>query len=972
MAKSKPKSKAAAKTKPKSVIEQASKAKEAKLPKDRLLTKLTMLFFDRPVITAILWIALILFGALSYTTLLRREGFPSVNIPFSFVNGTYFVNDPVKVDKEVAKPISDVALKQEDVKLVQTQSSDNFFIINIQFKDGVDAKEATSELQAAVKEEIKLPASANVSFSVPYFGATGGDEKKIDAALSFFDEESKAPTAVTAAKAEEAAKWLRDQKLSYVKDVFVKNPYQQAVDPATGQPVTVQQTFDRFGIRQDNQNKFYDSVLIGVTAVDGVDVIKLDTQLREAIQKLNQQPQFGNFETEVSASFAPQIKENIAELQKVLLEGLLAVLIVGSIVIAIRASLITVVSMITVLLISLGFLYLIGYSLNVITLFALILGLALIVDDTIIMVEAIDAARRRQKTARAAVKEATTRISRAMLAATLTASLSFAPLLFVGGILGAFIRAIPVTIIASLLISLLVALIFIPFMSRFVLLGKKQMGKKGIDEPAAGVEAKIAAFISAPMLWARNSKKRLFGVGITAMVFGFAFIFAGGFISTKVVFNIFPPTKDTNGLVMMMRFAPGTTITQAEDIAAEADKLASSVIGENFVQNSYYNTGSAQSASNSIEIISYSKREVTSPELVKQLQDKFKDFDKAQVIVGQSDVGPPSSSFIVEIDATDREKALKAAEALAKYMNSATLTRVSGKTAHFTNITISNASQIERSDGKAVITVSSGFDGDDTTTLVTLAQDSVKNEFNAAKLKQLGLKSDAVSFNLGQEEDNQDSFKTLALAFPILLIVMFVFLVIEFKSFLQPLLIFMAIPFSLFGVMLGLYLTKNAISFFTMLGFFALLGLSIKNTILLVDYANQSRRSGMGAIDAAHAALAERFRPLFATSVTAVVSLIPLALSSPFWEGLAVVLIFGLLSSTFLVVTVFPYYYLGAEYLRLHIRARDFFVWFAVTLVVTIIVAKLFGGIASIIFPLSILLVIFQAISKRILSARTR
>ncbi len=102
-----------------------------------------------------------------------------------------------------------------------------------------------------------------------------------------------------------------------------------------------------------------------------------------------------------------------------------------------------------------------------------------------------------------------------------------------------------------------------------------------------------------------------------------------------------------------------------------------------------------------------------------------------------------------------------------------------------------------------------------------------------------------------------------------------------------------------------------------MLGFFALIGLSIKNTILLTDFANQSRREGMNPVDAIHAALGERFRPLIATSLTAVVSLIPLAITSPFWEGLAVVLIFGLLSSTLLVVTVFPYYYLGAEFLRI-------------------------------------------------------
>ena len=224
-----------------------------------------------------------------------------------------------------------------------------------------------------------------------------------------------------------------------------------------------------------------------------------------------------------------------------------------------------------------------------------------------------------------------------------------------------------------------------------------------------------------------------------------------------------------------------------------------------------------------------------------------------------------------------------------------------------------------------------------------------------------GLSAEALQVDLGQEEENQESFATLALAFPILLGVMFILLAIQFKSLLQPLLIFMAIPFSLFGIALGLDLTENAFSFFAMLGFFALLGLSIKNTILLTDYANQARRSGMSVVDAAAEALKERFRPLFATSVTAVVSLIPLALTSPFWEGLSVVLIFGLLSSTFLVVTVFPYYYLGAEFLRLHIKPWHFFVWLIITAAVAVAVGQLFGtGWALLVVPLSLLAIFFQ------------
>ncbi len=926
-----------------------------------MLPKLTTAFFDRPRFTALIWVALVLFGTVSYTTLLRREGFPSVNIPVAIVNGTYFANDPAKVDSAVAKPISDLALKQKDVKTVQTQSADNFFTVQIQFKDGVDAASAAKTLQSQVNSSGHIPKTAQVQYNVPYFGATGGDIQPIDEAISFYKLSGPISTAQLTTKADQAAQFLKDQHLSLVKSVFVKVPFDDVTNPATGKKVKVQKSFDRYGNRVNDQTMFYNSVIIGMQKAKGVDVIKLDKQVREALTKLDQDPKFSGYKAEVSASFAPQIKDNLSELQRVLLEGLLAVLVIGSIVIAIRASLITVLSMVTVLVSTIGLLYLVGYSLNVITLFALILGLALIVDDTIIMTEAIDAARRHETDPRKAVKDATRKISRAMVAATATASLSFAPLLFVGGILGSFIRAIPITIISSLIISLFVALVFIPFFARFLLLGKNQMGTRGVKEVAAGFEAKIAAFVARPMLWARNSKQRLFSVGITAIIIGFGFTFAGLTIAKDVVFNIFPPTKDTNGIVLSVNFPPNTTISKAETISANIDKLAASTIGPNFVQSSYYDSGTAQNGIEQIQIISYNKRAITSPQIVKQLDTRFKNFKDAQVVVGQNDIGPPSASFIIQLDATNRKAAFRAANDLSAYLSKTELKRINGKTAKFINITISSSNQYIRTGGKPIITISTGFNGDDTTTLVTLGKDAVNKEFNGNKLKSYGLSSNALSFDLGQESDNQNSFKTLALAFPVLLVVIFILLAFEFKSFLQPLLIFMAIPFSLFGIMLGLRITHNAISFFTMLGFFALIGLSIKNTILLTDFANQARRSGLGAIDAAHAALEERFRPLFATSMTAVVSLIPLALTSPFWQGLAVVLIFGLLSSTFLVITVFPYYYLGAEYLRLHIAPKDFFIWLAITVAVVVAVSKASSiGLGLLMIPLSIVLVILQ------------
>lgn len=923
-------------------------SKKAAEPSDKFLPRLAMVLFGRPKTVLFVWLAILIFGAASYTTFLRREGFPSINIPVAVVTATYVGSDASQIDASVAKPISEIAMKQEGVSTVQSQSNSNFATISVQYEESVNGQEATKKLEAAVKQSGKVPSDVSLKYSVPYFGATGGSLEKIDAAVAFYQTPSTTDTKALVAKADAAVKYLNENKPALVQEFFVQQPFDNAQDPATGQKQQIQRSFDQFGVREDGRTDFYNSVVIGVTAIDDVDVIKLDKQLEDVFTQLESQDDFKGYHAEISASFAPAIEDSISELQRVLIEGLLAVLIVGSIVIAVRASLITVISMITVIAATLGLLFVLGYTLNVITLFALILGLSLIVDDTIIMVEAIDAARRKTKSPREAVKQAVRKISRAMIAATSTAALSFLPLAFVSGVLGTFIRAIPITIISALAISLIVALVFIPLFAKFLLLGKKQMGDDGVKEVAAGVEEKIAKTLTWPMQWARHSMKRLWIVGMTAVFIGVLFIGAAGALFGQVTFNLFPPSKDTNAISVNMTMPVGTTIDQAQQIAFQADKIVGESLGGDFKIASYYGAASAQNASLYIDLTPYTERDPTAKQLVDSLQSRLsKDLPTVVTQVAQVDVGPPASAFNIQIQTENREAGYELANDVAAYLRSAELVRANGSKAEFTSVNVSTESTIVRSKAKQVIQVRSGFNADDTTTLVTLAQDAVKKEFNESKIASYGLSKDAINFDLGQEGENQESFQGLLLAFPIVMLVIFLLLVLEFRSLLQPLLIFMAIPFSLFGIVAGLYLTNNAFSFFCAMGFFALIGLSIKNTILLIDYANQARRSGLGAIDAATAALEERFRPLIATSLTAVFSLIPLALISPFWQGLAVVLIGGLLSSTFLVVTVFPYYYLGGEYLRARVSRKAALLWLGSIVLVAVAVSRIAPGAAA-------------------------
>lgn len=878
------------------------------------LQKFSLYFFQRPRKTALIFLVVVLFGLASYTTLLKREGFPSIETPVASGQGTYMVGDPAKVDNDVAKPLSEYLLEQDGVKAVTTSSLDNFYTAFISFDEGVDAAKRSSQLQTAVKDANILPDQATLKIEALKFGFTmRGD----DMVVSFYAKKNQVSNAELVEKAKLAAEFINDQDLELVKEVSIIEQYQTATNPFTGQSQTTQQSFERYGVRKHDETKFYSAVVIGIEAADKADNLKLNQEVQAAVDKLNDKEKFDGYKAVISASYAPQINQQIDELQKVLLEGLVAVLIVGSLVIAVRASVITVISMFTVIAITNGVLYLAGYSLNTITLFGLILGLSLIVDDTIIMVEAIDAQRRKRKNADEVITTATRKVGQAMIAATSTAALSFAPLLFVGGILGSFIQAIPITIISALVISLLVALIFIPLFARFILLGKDQLGKKGSKDLSAGFEAKIAEFIATPMLWARHSKLKLAGVGIVAVLIGFGFIAAGGYFFQKVTFNIFPASKDANQISVVLDFPAGTSIETAQQVTDKANKLVGSELGSNFVRATNSGMADNKTTTLSVDLVDYNDREIKAPEIIDDLKKEFDDFDGAKVSVAQVDAGPPASDFTARIDTSqNREAAERLANDVAAYLKDSELKRLDGSVAKIEAVAVANTSIYTRSDNKPFISVTAQFVDDDTTTLVTLAKTAVEKEFDTEKIKSYGLDDDTISYNFGQEDENQDSFATMAVAFPILLCVIYVLLAAQFRSFLQPLLIFMAIPFSLFGITLGLYLTDNAFSFFAMLGFFALIGLSLKNTILLTDYANQARRAGSGAVDAAHEALAERFRPLIATSFTAVVSLIPLAISSPFWEGLAVVLIFGLLSSTFLVITVFPYYYLGAEYIR--------------------------------------------------------
>lgn len=194
----------------------------------------------------------------------------------------------------------------------------------------------------------------------------------------------------------------------------------------------------------------------------------------------------------------------------------------------------------------------------------------------------------------------------------------------------------------------------------------------------------------------------------------------------------------------------------------------------------------------------------------------------------------------------------------------------------------------------------------------------VQSGYNTAKvtdgvLKQLDamqFPKDAHYVAAGDIEASQESFGGLGTIILITVFGLLGILILEFKTFKGTLIVLSVIPLGIIGAVAALLLSGNTFSFVAVIGLIALIGIEVKNSILLVDYTDQLRRDGKTINEAIEEAGETRFIPIILTTLTAIGGLIPLVLeSNPLYSPLALVIIGGLISSTLLTRVVTPVLY---------------------------------------------------------------
>ena len=212
---------------------------------------------------------------------------------------------------------------------------------------------------------------------------------------------------------------------------------------------------------------------------------------------------------------------------------------------------------------------------------------------------------------------------------------------------------------------------------------------------------------------------------------------------------------------------------------------------------------------------------------------------------------------------------------------------------------------IQRKNRERLITVSGVVaDGVALSDVVALTEKS---------LAEMDIPSELAVKIAGSYEKQQDMFADLILLLAMIIILVYIVMASQFESFMSPFVIMFSIPFAFVGVILGLFITGTPLGAMGMIGILILMGIVVKNGIVLIDYTILMRERGMSVVDSTVVAAKSRLRPILMTTLTTVLGMIPMAIGqgegSEMWRSLGMVVAWGLSVSTLVTLVIIPTLY---------------------------------------------------------------
>ncbi|MGA1191708.1 MAG: efflux RND transporter permease subunit [Bdellovibrionota bacterium] len=653
-------------------------------------------------------------------------------------------------------------------------------------------------------------------------------------------------------------------------------------------------------------------------------------------------------------------------------------------------------------------------SINMISLFAFIITLGIIVDDAVVVGENIYEKREQGfQSVRAAVLGAR-EIAMPVVFAILTNIVAFMPLFFVPGISGKFFRQIPAVVVIVFVISLIESLFILPAHLSHEL-GDKPLWRR-LNRPREYFGTKLNRFIERiydPFVsWVVTHRYVTIAIALSTLLFAF------GMVAGKHLKFTFLPRIDADVVTAQVRLPFGVSIHESRRVqqllvegaeralerggGQQISKGIYSQIGGGLVAfgpgPAFTGAGGAHVLAAQVALVPSDQREISGMQFSKLWREEVGNIvgidtlifqaetgaseglpielnlshpvketleeagrDLKAIIeeyagVSDTDDGVPSGkrqlSFSVTpygeslgITAGELGRQVRGAffgsEALRQQRGRnevkvrvklpeearATLhtleqlvirSPAGGEVALFDAAYVNEGvsyTEIKRVNGRRVVTVSGDVDEE------VSNSNQIIDELVTEHIPKLQLRYPGLTYKFaGEKEAQQDSLSTLGIGFLVAMLVIFSLLAIPFKSYVQPVIVMLSIPFGFIGAIAGHFLLGYGLSIISLFGLIALSGVVVNDSLVLVVTANREREEGLSPYEAVIRAGKRRLRPILLTSLTTFLGLAPMifetSMQARFLIPMAISIGFGILFATVIILAIVPAFYLAVEDVR--------------------------------------------------------
>jgi len=1019
-------------------------------------------------------LAIVTFGMISYANL-PREAAPDIDIPVVMVTTPYIGVSPEDIEGLISIPIENELSSLRDVKKLTSVSAEGIGIVYIEFEPDVVMEDGLQKVRDRVnRAKPKLPADAEepeireISFSdFPILIVTlagGLDEEGLKGLAEALEDKIGRINGVLDTKIGggldrqvrvqvdpvriahfgfkigDVSNALRDENVNIPGgevltgggNVLVRVPGEfetaaeiggVAVKRYGDRPVFVRdiaRVVDGYEDRESYARmNGRDAVSVSVTKRPGSNMVEIADAIKVLVEDEAQTWPEG-VEHRVLADQSTIVRDMVSELQNNI--GTALILVVGVVLffMGFRNSLFIAVSIPLSMLLGFMVIEALGFTLNMIVLFSLILALGMLVDNAIVIVENIYRHHEEGSDLVTASVEGTREVGIAVAASTATTVAAFFPMVFWTGIMGEFMGYLPKTLIITLTSSLVVAVAILPVMTSLLMrLAGKSAAKRDqelADTPQTGIMGRYVKALE----WSIDHRWLAAFAGFATLILTFV---AYGALNHGTEF--FPATDPERATIAIS--APGGTDLETTDrlsriveaIVAQEENVDVMVAEVGLAGGGAGDmTGGQPSPTNAKVTIDFlpdrnrakpgqKVRIEPTPETINRLRDRLAEVPGADIEIQKEEMGPPVGPPIaVEISGEDFHVVGEAAKSFQRALEGVAgvtdlandykvgrpelrlrVDRGAAKRAGLSTSAIGNAVRTAIA-GQAVTTIR---DGETEIDVVVELDPRAKNDLQSVLGLRLpgredtspdtfavplsavasydlvggsgaishidqdlvvtvtgniaeGMNPNAVRADVqaliadydspegthvrlgGADDEQRNAQEFLSRAFLIAIALIMMVLVSQFDSITIPFIILASVILSLVGVLWGLVLTGTPFGIMmTGIGVISLAGVVVNNAIVLLDYVQQLRATGLPVRESLIRAGVVRFRPVMLTAITTILGLVPMAIgvsfdfvkfapivggsTSQFWKPMAVAVIFGLAFATVLTLVMVPTFY---------------------------------------------------------------